>query len=91
MEATVAPRAHNPCPEGQVGSTPTPATKESSMPTYEYQCEGCKHAWEAEQSIRAEPQKECPKCHHETAKRLISSGGFILQGGGWYKDGYSKD
>src|SRR5690348_14296344 len=60
------------------------------MPTYEYVCESCGNEWEAEQSIKADPLKECPKCAQQTAKRQISRGtGFILKGGGWYSDLYS--
>lgn len=60
------------------------------MPTYEYECTSCKHSWEMDQSIKEGPIKECPECKKETAKRLISLGGFILNGAGWSKDGYSK-
>lgn len=57
--------------------------------TYEYECEECKHKWEEEQAIKDDPIKICPKCKKESAKRLISgSGGFILVGGGWAKEGY---
>lgn len=60
------------------------------MPTYEYACSSCQHAWELEQSIKADPVTECPSCHQQTAKRQISRGtGFILKGGGWYADLYS--
>ncbi len=60
------------------------------MPTYEYVCESCGNEWEAEQSIKADPLKDCPKCAQQTAKRQISRGtGFILKGGGWYSDLYS--
>jgi putative FmdB family regulatory protein len=55
--------------------------------TYEYECTSCGHKWEEEQSIRSEATKICPSCKKETAKRLISSGNFILQGSGWYKTG----
>lgn len=59
--------------------------------TYEYVCTACGHAWEAEQSISAEPLKTCPNCHQATAKRQISGGaGFILKGGGWYADLYGS-
>lgn len=60
------------------------------MPTYEYECGECKHEWASEQSIKDDPEKRCPKCGKETAKRLISRSGFILQGGCWSTDGYSK-
>ena len=59
--------------------------------TYEYACTSCSHEWEAEQSIKEEPLKECPACHAQTARRQISRGvGFILKGGGWYSDLYSS-
>lgn len=61
------------------------------MPTYEYCCKNCQHAWEEEQSIRDVASTFCPACEKESASRLISAGtGFILQGGGWYKEGYSN-
>ncbi len=44
------------------------------MALYDYICtdEECKHEWEAEHSIKADPLKVCPKCQKESAKRLIS-------------------
>lgn len=60
------------------------------MPTYEYDCIACAHAWELEQSIKAEPEKSCPACNQETARRLVSGGTFVLKGDGWFKDGYTK-
>lgn len=55
--------------------------------TYEYECSACKHQFEAEQSIKAEPLKTCPACKQDRLKRLISSGAFVLQGKGWFKTG----
>lgn len=53
------------------------------MPTYEYLCEGCSHAWETFQSMKDDPVRECPSCHEQKARRQISAGtGFILKGGG---------
>jgi len=61
------------------------------VPTYDYICTKCKHAWELEQRIVEDPIRKCPKCRANTAKRQISSGaGFILKGGGWYADGYGS-
>ncbi len=61
------------------------------MPTYDYLCTSCSHAWELEQRIVEPPAKRCPACGADTAKRQISSGaGFILKGGGWYADGYGS-
>jgi putative FmdB family regulatory protein len=61
------------------------------MPTYEYVCEACGHAWEARQSMKDEPLTDCPNCNEPKAKRQISLGaGFILKGGGWYSDLYGN-
>ena len=61
------------------------------MPTCEYVCEACKHAWELEQRMVDDAIKKCPKCKKLKAKRMISGGGnFILKGGGWYSDLYSS-
>jgi putative FmdB family regulatory protein len=60
------------------------------MPTYEYVCKSCGNTWEASQRISESPLTECPKCHEQTAQRLISGGNFILKGGGWYSDLYSS-
>ncbi len=60
------------------------ARYDADMPTYEYLCEACSHAWEVEQRITANPLTECPSCHEPRAKRQISSSaGFLLKGGGW--------
>ena len=59
--------------------------------TYEYSCLVCKHHFEVEQRITDKPLFECPNCKVCALQRLISGGGgFILNGGGWAKDGYSN-
>ena len=60
------------------------------MPTYSYQCEACQTEFEREQRISEDPIKKCPKCGKLKARRMISSGNFILKGGGWYSDGYGS-
>jgi len=60
------------------------------MPTYEYACSACGHEWEQEQRIVEPPVDICPACQQKTARRQISAGNFILKGGGWYADLYSK-
>jgi putative FmdB family regulatory protein len=45
------------------------------MPTYEHQCNTCKHEWEDSYSIKADPPKVCPSCSAENVTRLISLGG----------------
>ncbi|MBU3682450.1 MAG: zinc ribbon domain-containing protein [Phycisphaerales bacterium] len=53
------------------------------MPTYEYECTNprCRHRWDLFQSIKAEPERDCPKCAKRTATRLIGIGAAILSGG----------
>lgn len=54
-------------------------------PIYEYVCtKGCKQ-WEVLQKIKDPAITECPVCEQQTAQRLVSAGGFILKGGGFYK------
>lgn len=60
------------------------------MPTYSYTCEACNRGFELEQRISESPVKKCPNCGKLKARRLISSGNFILKGGGWYSDGYGS-
>jgi putative FmdB family regulatory protein len=53
------------------------------MPTYEYECTNpkCRHRWDLFQSIKADPERACPKCGKRTATRLIGIGAAILSGG----------
>lgn len=55
------------------------------MPIYEYSCDkGCPQ-WEEIQRLSDPHSKKCPKCKKNTARRLISTGGFILKGKGFFK------
>jgi putative FmdB family regulatory protein len=59
------------------------------MPTYDYQCEACSHAFEAFQQITAAPLVECPQCKTPSLKRLIGAGaGPIFKGTGFYCTDY---
>jgi putative FmdB family regulatory protein len=60
------------------------------MPTYSYQCDACQAEFDKEQRISEDPIKKCPKCGKLKVRRMISSGNFILKGGGWYSDGYGS-
>ena len=61
----------------------------SAMPTYEYACPKCGHAFELFQSMRDEPLKKCPKCKKTGVKRLIGGGaGLIFKGTGFYITDY---
>jgi putative FmdB family regulatory protein len=66
------------------------------MPTYEYHCQKCGQNFEAFQSMRDEPFKQCPKelCRlpkwgHGKVKRLLGTGaGVIFKGSGFYSTDY---
>lgn len=61
------------------------------MPTYEYACPKCGHAFELVQSMRDEPLKKCPKCKKAGVKRLVGSGaGLIFKGSGFYITDYKN-
>jgi putative FmdB family regulatory protein len=69
------------------------------MPTYEYVCEKCGKNFEAFQSMRDEPFKECPqelcrekKWGHGKVKRLLGTGaGLIFKGSGFYITDYRSN
>jgi putative FmdB family regulatory protein len=69
------------------------------MPTYEYSCQKCGQNFEAFQSMRDEPYRECPKelCRlpkwgHGKVKRLLGTGaGLIFKGSGFYITDYRSD
>jgi putative FmdB family regulatory protein len=66
------------------------------MPTYEYSCAKCGQNFEAFQSMREEPFRECPKelCRlpkwgRGKVKRLVGTGaGVIFKGSGFYTTDY---
>jgi putative FmdB family regulatory protein len=60
------------------------------MPIYEYECGSCGHRLEAIQKISDEPLKECPNCHKQELKKLISAAAFRLKGGGWYETDFKS-
>ena len=63
------------------------------MPTYCYKCDQCGE-FETEHSINT-TLEECPTCKENgrksnPPKRLITGTSFVLKGGGWADQGYSK-
>jgi putative FmdB family regulatory protein len=54
------------------------------LPTYQYLCNACGHAFEAFQSFSEEPLTECPECKGEVRK-VYSSVGVVFKGSGFYK------
>jgi putative FmdB family regulatory protein len=62
------------------------------MPTYDYVCDACEHAFEEFQSITAKPLKKCPACGKNKLQRLIGTGaGVIFKGDGFYQTDYRSE
>ncbi len=62
------------------------------MPTYDYECTKCGHAFELFQSMHDKPRSRCPKCRSKV-RRVISGGlGVLFKGDGYYaKDSRKKN
>lgn len=62
------------------------------MPTYEYECEACGHAFELLQRMSDPAVRKCPKCRKLRVRRLISGGaGVIFRGSGFYETDYKRN
>jgi len=62
------------------------------MPTYDYECDACKHEFEEFQSMMDKPLKKCPKCGKPKLRRLIGTGAAILfKGSGFYQTDYRSE
>lgn len=62
------------------------------MPTYDYVCDACEHAFEEFQMMSAKVLKKCPECGKPKLRRLIGTGaGVIFKGGGFYETDYRSD
>lgn len=60
------------------------------MPIFEYKCEKCNIVIEEYLPISSNINNvKCWKCGGE-AKKIISNSTFVLKGGGWFAEGYSK-
>jgi putative FmdB family regulatory protein len=59
------------------------------MPTYDYECNGCGHAFEEFQNISDSLKRKCPECGKLKLRRLIGSGGAVIfKGSGFYQTDY---
>src|ERR1700677_4705800 len=62
------------------------------MPTYDYECDACQHAFEEFQSMSDEHLKKCPKCGKKKLRRLLGAGAAIIfKGSGFYQTDYRSD
>jgi len=58
--------------------------KGHTLPTYQYACTACDHAFEAFQSFSDAALTECPECKGEVRK-VFSNVGVVFKGSGFYK------
>ena len=62
------------------------------MPTYDYVCDACNHAFELFQSLTDSVKRTCPKCKKRKLRRLIGTGGAIMfKGSGFYQTDYRSE
>jgi putative FmdB family regulatory protein len=59
------------------------------LPLYEYECEACRHRFEALQKFADPPLETCPKCGGRLRK-LQAAPAFQFKGSGWYVTDYAK-
>ncbi len=58
------------------------------MPTYEYECRDCGHAFERFQGINEDPISLCPECEGKVRRLISSGGGLVFKGPGFYATDY---
>ncbi|MBA61263.1 MAG: FmdB family transcriptional regulator [Planctomycetaceae bacterium] len=62
------------------------------MPTYDYECDSCGHAFELFQRINEAHKKKCPKCGKMKLRRLFGTGAALLfKGSGFYETDYRSE
>ncbi len=54
------------------------------MPTYQYACTACDHAFEQFQSFSDDALTECPRCQGRLRK-LFNAVGVVFKGSGFYR------
>ena len=54
------------------------------MPTYQYACTACDHAFEQFQSFSDDALTECPECHGRLRK-VFNAVGVVFKGSGFYR------
>ncbi len=62
------------------------------MPTYDYECDACSHAFELFQTITESHKKKCPACGKLKLRRLFGSGAAVVfKGSGFYQTDYRSE
>ena len=60
------------------------------MPTYQYACTECDHAFEQFQSFSDDSLTECPECQGRLRK-LFNAVGVVFKGSGFYRTDSRRD
>ena len=61
------------------------------MPTYDYVCDLCGHAFEHFQGMTEPLLRKCPSCGKSGLRRLIGAGaGVLFKGTGFYETDYKR-
>ena len=62
------------------------------MPTYDYECAACGHAFELYQGINDPKKRKCPECGKLKLRRLLGTGAAVVfKGSGFYQTDYRSD
>lgn len=62
------------------------------MPTYDYECDACGHAFELFQGINDPVQRKCPECGKLKLRRLFGTGAAVVfKGSGFYQTDYRSE
>jgi putative FmdB family regulatory protein len=63
------------------------------MPTYEYECTSCGHAFEVVQSMKDPHLKDCPQaeCAGPVRRKIGRGAGIIFKGSGFYQTDYRSE
>ncbi|MFZ4764147.1 MAG: FmdB family zinc ribbon protein [Roseimicrobium sp.] len=63
------------------------------MPTYDYECTTCGHAFEAVQSMKDPHLTDCPQaeCPGPVRRKIGRGAGIIFKGSGFYQTDYRSD
>ncbi|UCF39969.1 MAG: zinc ribbon domain-containing protein [Gemmatimonadota bacterium] len=60
------------------------------MPTYDYRCPKCGHAYEAFQKISDRTRAKCPQCGTRGERRITGGAGIHFKGSGFYITDYKR-
>lgn len=64
-------------------------SRSAPVPTYDYHCLACEHAFALEHSMKDAPRRKCPKCGKNRLERRIGPGaGIVFKGSGFYVTDY---